>query len=133
MKIRRVFDNIEIKLICLLLATVMWLYAREQPWWLHQVAESIGRSRQGRITFREIPVQLTGSERQWEPSPKEITLEVRSSSADIEVGTFQAVVELTPEDEEERRVILTANNVVLPERFVFVRAEPNEVQIAPAP
>ena len=133
MKIRRIFDNIEIKLICLLIAIVMWLYAHEQPLWLYQATDSIGRSNQGKITFRRIPVQLIGSERQWESNPKEISLEVKYLSPDIEVNGFRVVVRLTQEDQEERRVTLTSDNVVLPEKLSFVKAEPNEVQITPTP
>ena len=133
MKIRRIFNNIEIKLICLLLAIVMWLYANEQPWWLYRVTESAEQSKQGGIKFRQVPVELTGLEEQWKSNPGEITIEVESLSAELEIGELRAIVKLTQEDQVGRRITLTPENVVLPEKLIFVKAEPEEIEIAPVP
>jgi YbbR domain-containing protein len=133
MRISRIFDNIEIKLICLLLAIVMWLYANEQPWWLYRVTESAMQSKQGGIKFRQVPVELTDSEEQWVSNPGEITIEVESLSAELEVGELRAAVKLTQEDKVNRRVTLTSDNVVLPEKLIFIKAEPEEIEITPVP
>ena len=126
MKIRSIFDNLTIKLICLLLAIVMWLYANRLTgsWWPFQ-----GQIQQSEITFREVPVKLTGIQNEWEAAPKEI--EIKCLATEVEIRNLQVVVELTRTDEESRSVTLTSNNVKLPEGLEFVRARPDRVQIIP--
>ena len=128
MKIRGIFDNIEIKLICLALAIVMWLYAIKGT---EVVNEAISRGDQGRVIFRGVPVELMSSRGDWEPNPKEVLLEVKCVRAEVEMDRFQAVVRLTRKNETERQVVLTTENVVLPDGLIFVKAEPNEIQIIP--
>jgi len=127
MKIRSIFDNIEIKLICLLLAIVVWLYANKLTgsWWPFQ-----GQIQQSEITFREVPVKLIGIQKEWEAEPKKI--EIKCLATEVEIENFQVVVELTRADEESRSVTLTDKNVKLPaEGLEFVRAKPSKVQIIP--
>jgi YbbR domain-containing protein len=132
MKIRRIFDNIEIKLICLLLAVVMWLYAKEGT---EAVRRIMASGEQGRITFREVPIKLVDSEEQeqWEADPSKIILEVECPTAEVEKSSFQAVVSLTQKDKEKGSVTLTAGNVELPKGLIFVRAKPDEIHITRAP
>lgn len=124
MKIRSLFDNLEIKLICLLLAIVMWLYANKLTgsWWPFQ-----GQTQKSEITFRNVPVKLTGDE--WEAVPREI--EIKCRAMEVEIGSLQAVVDLTQADEDDGWVTLTADNVKLPEGLEFMRAKPAKVQISP--
>ena len=126
MKIRSIFDNLEIKLICLLLAIVMWLYANKLTgsWWPFQ-----GQIQQSEITFREVPVKLVGIQNEWEAVPKEI--EIKCRVREVEIGSLQAVVNLTRADEESRWATLSAKNVKLPEGMEFVRAKPAKVKISP--
>jgi len=126
MKIRSIFDNLEIKLICLLLATVMWLYANKLTgsWWPFQ-----GQIQQSEITFREVPVKLVGIQNEWESVPKKI--EIKCLAMEVEIGNLQVVVNLTRSDEESRWVTLSDKNVKLPEGLEFVRAKPEKVQISP--
>ena len=125
MKIGKVFDNIGVKVICLLLAIVIWLYANKG-------LQIPGRSEQGGIvTFKAVPVQLTGLPQElWKPEPETISLAVRCSTVEITMNTLYAVVKLTPEDGAEQRVILTKENVTLPEGMDFVRADPDEIELA---
>jgi len=123
MKISEVFDNIGIKLICLLLAIVMWLYANEG----FQIVKPSDRKK---MTFHEVPVQLTGlPQGQWKPKPGKISLEVKYSTAEITASTLQAVVSLIPEDGAKRQVVLTAENVKLPRGMDFVKAEPDKIKL----
>ena len=132
MKIRKIFDNIEIKLICLLLAIVMWLYAKPEGMEIiDKLMAVISRGDQERITFPEVPIALVGLPEQWGADRSTISLEVKSLVAEIETSNFRAVVKVTPKDVEERWVALTADNVTLPEGLGFVRAEPNKIKIAP--
>lgn len=126
MKIRSIFDNLEIKLICLLLATVMWLYANKLTgsWWPFQ-----GQIQQSEITFREVPVKLVGIQNEWESVPKKI--EIKCLAMEVEIGNLQVVVNLTRSDEESRWVTLSDKNVELPEGLEFVKAKPEKVQISP--
>ena len=135
MKIRRLFDNIEIKLICLLLAVIMWFYANN-PRGTETIDQiiAIRRGDREKITFREVPIELielSSSQIRWKAEPSEISLEVKCPAAEVEISNFQAVVKLTQKDEEERRVTLTAENVELPEGLVFVKAMPSEIKITP--
>lgn len=127
MKIRGIFDNIEIKLICLLLAVVMWLYANRG---IDELTATIGND-QGIITFHGIPIKLVGLQKQWEANPSAISLKVKCSTAEIETSKFEAIVRLTgkDEDEEEFQVTLNADNVELPEGLTFVRAKPDEITL----
>ena len=131
MKIRSIFDNLEIKLICLLLAIVMWLYANKLTgsWWPFQ-----GQIQQSEITFREVPVKLEGTQKgtqnKWEAAPPGV-VEIKCLATEVEIGSLQAVVNLTRADEENRWVILSAKNVRLPEGLEFVRAKPPKIQITP--
>lgn len=126
MKIRSIFDNLEIKLVCLLLATVMWLYANKLAgsWWPFQ-----GQIQQSEITFRKVPVKLVGIQNEWEAVPKEV--EIKCLVTEVEIGNLQAVVKLTRADEESRGVTLSVKNVKLPEGMEFVRAKPGKVKISP--
>ena len=126
MKIRSIFDNLTIKLICLLLAIVVWLYANKLTgsWWPFQ-----GQIQQSEITFRDVPVKLTGIQNEWEASPQEI--EIKCLATEVEIGNLRIVVELTREDEENRMVTLAAKNVKLPEGLEFVRAKPSKLQVIP--
>jgi YbbR domain-containing protein len=126
MKIRSIFDNLTIKLICLLLAIVMWLYANKLTgsWWPFQ-----GQIQQSEITFRDVPVKLTGIQNEWEASPQEV--EIKCLATEVEIGNLRIVVDLTREDEEKRMVTLAAKNVKLPEGLEFVRAKPSKLQIIP--
>ena len=78
-------------------------------------------------------MELTGLEEQWKSNPGEITIEVESLSAELEIGELRVVVKLTQEDQVERRITLTSDNVVLPEKLIFIKAEPEEIEIAPVP
>jgi len=132
MKIRKIFDNIEIKIICLLLAIVMWVYVNRPigTGAIDRAMAAISRGNQGTITFRKVPVQL---EKEWEANPSEISLEVRSLAAEIDMGNLQVRVNLTSEDEAEGRVTLTAENVQLPEGLTFLKAKPNRIEITRKP
>ena len=134
MKIRRIFDNIEIKLICLLLAFVVWLYANRSPgsWWLYQATKAIEESDHGIITFPEVPVRLVGvQEKAWKPDPGKVG--VRCLATEFEMSDFQLVVQLTQRDEDELQVILTKDNVKLPNGLVFLKAEPRKIEIISVP
>jgi hypothetical protein len=125
------FDNIEIKLICLLLAVVMWLYANKQDA-IDRFRMAMSRDEQRKITLREVPISLVGWQKEWKADPSEIVLGVECPAAEIEMSNFRALVRLDQKDEEENRVTLTADNVVLPNGLVFVKAEPGELQLIPS-
>ena len=123
MKVNDLFENIGIKLICLLIAVVVWLYANK--------GIKIGQDGENtRITFREVPVLLSGlPEEQWKPNPDKISLEVEFPTSEIASGAFQAVVNLTQADAAKKSVTLEAGNVSLPEGMNFIGAEPEEIEL----
>jgi YbbR domain-containing protein len=141
MKVRRLFDNIEVKLICLLLAVVVWLYANNPRGTeaIDRLIKTISRGEQGRITFRKVSVKLVGTEKEWKPIKGHETIsirariEVQSLESEIDTGDLQAEVELTKKDEEKKSVTLTAENVTLPKGLFFVKAEPETIKITPIP
>ena len=135
MKIRRIFNNIGIKVLCLLLAIVMWLYANKAkgPETLDRFVTAIRQGREGKVTFLDISAKPTGLQKEWIANPPRISLEAKCLVAEIRMGDLQVIVKLTREDEESSRVTLTEENVVLPEGLVFVKAEPKELQITAAP
>ena len=123
MKISEVFDNIGIKLVCLLLAIVMWLYATKG-------LQITRKDEPGRITFREVPIQLMGlPQGQWKPKPEKISLEVEHSTVEIATTSLRAVVTLVPEDGVKQQVVLTEKNVKLPRGMNFVKADPDKIKL----
>ncbi len=132
MKISRLFDDIEIKIICLLLAVVMWLYASKGTLRFYETTETTEPGEQARITLRGVPVQLKGlPQGQWKLDHEEITLQVECpTTAEIPIGDLQAIVQLTPGDKEQGWVILTAQNVQLPEGLGFVKVEPDRIRFS---
>ena len=136
MKIRRLFDNIEVKLICLLLAVVVWLYANNPRGTetIDRLMKTISRGEQGILTLREVPVRLLGVDEEWEPrdeNHRRISIEVKSLGAEIDTGDFQVGVSLTRNDEENMSVTLTKENVTLPEGLEFVKSDPEIIKITP--
>ena len=133
MKIGKIFDNFEIKLICLLLAIVMWFYANKPQGTeaIDRVIAAISRSDQGKITFRELPIKPMGLRKNWKADPEKISLEVKCLVAEVETSNFRVIINLATKNEEERRVILTEDNVILPKGLVFVKAEPKEIRLVP--
>lgn len=126
MKISELFDNLGIKLICLLLAIVVWLYASRGP------QTDVERGEPGKITFHEVPVQLEGiSEDEWKPKPEKISLEVECTTTEVAISAFHIEVRLMSGDEAKKRVDLTAANVKLPAGMIFVKAKPDEVELVP--
>ena len=121
MKLSETFDNIGIKLVCFLLAIVVWIYA-------NQGVQITQPGERGKITFRDVPVELKNlSQEGRNPKPEKISLEVECRAAVVSTDTFRAVVRLNPTDITKGQVTLTANNVELPEGMSFVKAEPHEI------
>ena len=131
MKIRSLFDNFEIKLICLFLAVVMWLYANkpEGTKAVDKIMSTVSGGKLGMITFMGVPVELKGVTGDWEAVPKSIMLDVESFSAKITPSGFRVTVNLTHIDELERKVTLNQGNVVLPEGMKFIKAKPSQIRI----
>ncbi len=122
MKISELFENTGIKLICLLLAIVVWLYANTKP--------LTDMEQRGKITFSGVPVLLEGiSQDGWKPKPEKISLEVECTTTEVATGTFHVLVRLMSGDGADKRVALTAANVKLPEGMIFVKAEPDEIEL----
>ena len=123
MKVTDLFDNIGIKLICLLIAFVVWLYANKGL----QIGQDGEHSR---VTFREVPVLLSGlPQEQWKPNPDKIALEVEFSTSEVASSAFQVMVNINQADGAKKSVILTTENVSLPEGMNFIKAEPGEIEL----
>jgi len=128
--IRRLLDNIEIKVICLFLAIVMWLYANDRTAIINRARAFVARGERGVITFHDVSVELTGSKEASKLSaePTKVTISVVcATDADINVSDLQARVKLTRKDKD--RVFLSEDNVELPEGLKFIRSEPREIRI----
>ncbi len=122
MKFSDAFENLGIKLVCLLLAIVVWLYANSGP-------RILAPGERGSITFQNVPVQLAGLEEEGRnPNPEKISLVVECTAAEIATDTFRAVVRLTKMDITEGQVTLTASNIELPEGMSFIKVEPHEIE-----
>ena len=128
--IRRLLDNIEIKVICLFLAVVMWLYASDRTDILNRARVIITRGERGVITFHEVPIELIGSKEvskfTIEPTKVSISI-VCATNADVNVSELRAKVKITKKD--KNLVFLSEDNVELPEGLKFVRSEPREIHI----
>ena len=123
MKISEVFDNIGVKLVCLLLAIVIWLYATKG-------LQITRQDEPGRITFHEVPIQLMGlPQGQWKPKPEWVSVKVEYSTVGIATSSLRVVVDLVPEDGVKRQVVLTEKNVRLPEGMIFVKADPDKIEL----
>ena len=128
--IRRLLDNIEIKLICLFLAIVMWLYANDRTDILNRASTVITRGERGVITFHNVPIELIGSSEASklviEPSKIAISITCTTNS-DINISGLQAKLKITRKDKD--RVFLSEDNVELPEGLRFIRSDPREIRI----
>jgi YbbR domain-containing protein len=128
--IRRLLDNIEIKIICLFLAVIMWLYANDRTDILNRVREVISGAEQGTITLRDVPIDLIGSKdaSKFSSEPNQISISVIcTSNAVIDVSSLRAKVKFTQKD--IKQVLLNEDNVVLPEGLRFIKADPKEIKI----
>ena len=128
--IRRLLDNIEIKLICLFLAIVMWLYASDRTDILNRARAIITRGERGVITFHDVPIELTGSKEalKFTIEPTKVSISIAcATNADVNVSDLRAKVKLTRKDKD--LVFLSEDNVELPEGLRFIRSEPREIHI----
>lgn len=127
---RRLLDNIEIKLICLVLAVIMWLYASNRTDIVSKARSFISRSGQGAITLLDVPVELIGIKDavKFTANPSRISMEiVCSSGADIDITNLRAKIRLTGKDKD--KVSLREDNVELPNGLIFIKSEPTELNI----
>ena len=127
---RRLLDNIEIKLICLLLAVIMWLYASNKTDIVSKARSFISRSEQGAITLIDVPVELIGikDDVKFTAEPSRISLEITyNSGTDIDIANLRARVKLAGKDKD--KVSLREDNVELPDGLIFIKSEPTELNI----
>jgi YbbR domain-containing protein len=128
--IRKLLDNIEIKVICLLLAIVMWLYASDRTDLINRARSFITRGERGVITFHDVPVEFTGSKEfsKLTAEPAKVSISINcSTNADINVSELSVKVKITRKDKD--RIFLNEDNVILPEGLRFIRSEPREIRI----
>ncbi|MDQ1328600.1 MAG: hypothetical protein QG641_1885 [Candidatus Poribacteria bacterium] len=128
--IRKLLDNVEIKVICLLLAIVMWLYASDRTDIINRARSFITRGERGIITFHNVPVEFTGSKEvsKFTAEPAKVSISINcSTDADINVSELSAKVKITRKDKD--RIFLSEDNVILPEGLRFIRSEPREIRI----
>jgi len=128
--IRRLLNNIEIKIICLLLSVVMWLYANDRTDILSRTREFISGTESGAVMLRDVPIDVTGikeaNDFSTEPSRVSIFV-ICSKNAIIDMTTLRAKVKWQQKD--NKKVSLDENNIILPEGLKFIRSEPNEIRI----
>lgn len=133
MKLSRLLNNIEVKLICLLLAVVLWLYASNPKGTetIEKFMKTLSRDEEGLITFRDLPVKVVGIEKKWKAEPENLLLEVKCLDAEIDIENFQIVVNLKRKDEANpgAKIPIKSDNVVLPKGLVFLRTEPKEIKL----
>jgi len=128
--IRKLLDNIEIKVICLLLAIVMWLYASDRTDIINRARTFITRGERGIITFHDVPVEFTDSKEvsKLTAEPAKVSISINcSTDADISLSELSAKVKITGKDKD--RIFLSEDNVILPEGLRFIRSEPREIRI----
>lgn len=128
--IRKLLDNIEIKLICLILAVIMWLYANNRTDIIGKARAFISRGEQGLITLVDVPVELVGTKdvTKYSAEPNKISIEIIcSSGTNIDIANIKARVKLSGKDND--KVSLKEQNVELPSGMRFVRSDPAEINI----
>ncbi|HGE72098.1 TPA: hypothetical protein ENX78_14770 [Candidatus Poribacteria bacterium] len=128
--IRKLLDNIEIKLVCLLLAVIMWLYANNRTDIIGRARAFITRSEQGAITLLDVPVELIGTKdsAKYSAEPNRISIEIIcSSGTNIDIPNVKAKVKLSNKISD--KIPLKEDNVELPNGMKFVRSEPTEISI----
>jgi YbbR domain-containing protein len=132
--IRRLLNNIEIKIACLFLAVIMWLYANDRTDILIRAREVISGVETGTVTLSDVPIELIGSKETGNLSaePNRISISVIcSKNAIIDLASIRAKVKLTSKD--SKKAILDEKNVILPEGLNFLRSEPKEIKIYKKP
>ena len=128
--IRRLLNNIEIKIICLFLAVIMWLYANDRTDILSRTREFISGTESGTVVLRDIPIDVSGTKEanDFSTEPSRISISVIcSKNAIIDMTTLRAKVKWQQKD--NKKVVLDEYNVILPEGLKFIRSEPNEIRI----
>ncbi len=128
--IRKLLDNIEIKLICLLLAVIMWLYANNRTDIIGKARAFISSNEQGVINLVDIPVELIGTKDTTEyiAEPSRISIAIAcSSGTTIDIANIKAKVKLSGKDVD--KISLKGQNVELPSGIKFIRSDPAEIII----
>jgi len=132
--IRKILDNIEIKIICLFLAIIMWLYANDRTDIISRIRAFVSGAEYGAVILREIPVELTNvrDNESFSIEPKRISVSVIcSTNALIDISTIRVKIKLAEKD--QKNILLNENNVILPDGLRFVNAEPREIKISNKP
>lgn len=128
--IRRLLNNIEIKIVCLFLAVIMWLYANDRTDILIRARQAISGAEYGTIILRDVPLDFTGAKdvSKFSSEPNKVSISVTCpTSAVLDVNSIRAKVKLTQKD--NRKVSLNEDNVILPDGLRFIKAEPEEIKI----
>ncbi len=134
MKIRRLMNNIEIKLICLLLAVIMWFYANSSTGIINRARAAISGKERGIITFRDVPIELeiidSENIEKLIPSPRKAAISVSCPlTAEVDTTNFSVKIRITKKDRDRNRITLSEDNVVLPPGLNFERSEPDIIYI----
>lgn len=134
MKIRKLMNNIEVKLLCLLLAVIMWFYANSSTGIINRARAAISGKERGIITFRDVPIEIemidAENDSRLTPTPRKITISVSCPlTAEVDASNFSIKVRITKKDRDKNRIILSEDNVVLPSGLVFERSNPEAIII----
>lgn len=130
MKLRRFLDNLEIKIICLLLAIVMWFYANNSGRGVLERARSvISKETKGLITFRDVPIDVETDQLgvSLTPVPNKVTISFTCpSSAEIDPSNFRVKVKSI---KNRNQIVLSDETVLLPQGLEFKSAFPREISL----
>ncbi|MGQ9608307.1 MAG: hypothetical protein ACUVWN_03325 [bacterium] len=136
MKIRKLMNNIEIKLICLLLAIIMWFYANSSTGIINRARAAISGKERGIITFRNAPIEIeminTENIGKLILTPRKVAISVSCPlTAEIDASNFNVKVRIAKKDLDRNRIILSEDNVILPPGLNFERSDPEVIYIHP--
>lgn len=127
-------NNIEVKLICLLLAIIMWFYANSSTGIINRARAAISGKERGIITFRDVPieVEMINAEKDSKliPTPRRATISVSCPlTAEVDTSNFSVKIRITKKDRDKSRIILSEDNVILPSGLNFERSDPESIII----
>ncbi len=110
MKIRKLMNNIEVKLICLLLAVVMWFYANSSTGIINRARAAISGKERGIITFRDVPIEIemvdAKNDSRLIASPRKATISVSCPlTAEIDTSNFNVKIRITKKDRDNRVIL----------------------------
>ena len=122
-----IFNNIHIKLFCLLIAAVLWFY----------ISWPIYKDTSATLLLKDVPIQIKGVSEYFDikVQPENVDVKVKvAKESEISLKAFETIrvefpIQFIEQEEGSKSITILAEEVILPEFLKFVSVNPNSVSI----